>query len=206
MPYSEANPFVTSKLSLQTVLHVIPQSDTLRPDNSDSAASLIGLKDDQWQLVDNVVENTITPETEEDAVEYFSALSKSRVKDNQRKIVQRLYDLTLVNYPPGIHAMLMGVKDPFGEEAKAGMQPDSEEGVQIFANNSPGINVGARITRYNEEGQVLLYEYFYCKFTIANAVEMNGKTAQPRISLEVQPSVHSRMRYQAAYTQQTQTA
>lgn len=206
MSYTEANPFVTSKVAIQTELHIIPQTDTLKPGNTDPAASLIALKEDQWQLVDNVVTNTVTPETEDDEVEYFSAQSKSRVKDKQTKVVQRQYALTLVNYPPGIHAMLMGVQDPFGEEAKAGMQPDSEEGVKIFANNTPGIDVAARLTRYNAEGQVLLYEYFYCKFIITNALELNGKTAQPEITLEIQPSEHNRMKYTAAYTQQTQTA
>lgn len=206
MAYSEANPFVTSKIAVQTELHIVPQDDILKPGNDDTAASLISLKEDSWQLVDNVVTNTVTPETEDDEVEYFSSLSKSRVKDKQTKVTQRQYALTLVNYPPGIHAMLMGVQNPFGEEAKAGMQPDSEEGVKIFANNTPGIDVAARLTRYNAEGEVLWYEYFYCKFIITNALELNGKTAQPEITLEIQPSDHNRMKYTAAYTQQTQTA
>lgn len=205
MAYSTANPFVTSKVAVQTELHVFPQDETFKPGNADAAASLIKVKDEQWQLVDNVVQNTVTPETEDDEVEYFSAQSKSRIKEKQTKVTKRDYALTLVNYPPGIHAMLMGVQNPFGEEAKAGMQPDSEEGVQIFANNTPGIDVAARLTRYNAEGQVLWTEYFYAKFIITNALELNGKTAQPEITLEVQPSAHNRMKYTATYTQQTET-
>jgi hypothetical protein len=205
MAYSTANPFVTSKVAVQTELHVFPQDETFNPNNADAAASLIKVKDEQWQLVDNVVQNTVTPETEDDEVEYFSAQSKSRIKEKQTKVTKRDYALTLVNYPPGIHAMLMGVQNPFGEEAKAGMQPDSEEGVQIFANNTPGIDVAARLTRYNAEGQILWYEWFYCKFIITNALELNGKTAQPEITLEVQPSSHNRMKYTATYTQQTET-
>lgn len=205
MPYSEADPFVETRVAVQTELHIIPQDETFKP-SGDTAASLVKADEALWQLIDNVVTNTVTPETEDDEVEYFSSRSKSRVKDPQTKVTRRNYALTLVNYPPGIHAMLMGVQNPFGAEAKAGMQPDSTEGVQIFANNTPGIDVAARLTRYNAEGQKLWTEYFYCKFIITNALELNGKTAQPEITLEVQPSAHNRMTYTATYTQQTETA
>ena len=205
MPYSAIDLYATNTVKVNATVHIAALTDTIRPDNTETTGSLIALEEENWQKLARVNTFKITPETEDDEVEYFDQDTLSRVKDPQTSILRRTIEMSVVNYPVLFDAIVKGVPNPLSAEAQAQLSAESEEGAPLFRSNDPYVPVAMRITLYNATQQKLQTMYCYAKIKATGETEYNGKTQQPTIEAEIQPSVNNRLVNEVNYTKQTQT-
>lgn len=178
----DANLMKEQILKLNATVEIVEQSETLSPnsDNGDlTAESVTG-----WQVLANVATFSVTPETENDEVEYFSPHSLSRVKEPNTTISRRNMEFQVVNYPPLLDLLAKGGKLSDSAHAAGG----DADGFALFANNDPKIPVGLRVKVYNGNGTHLYTMWLYGTIMTTSATEYNGKIIQPTIQVEVQPS------------------
>lgn len=201
--YSEIKPYATNKQPMTARVFMVEQSATLYPESSAESASLTAIEDDRWNLLANVNSFTITPETEDDEVQYFDPNTLSWVKDPQTSISRRNITFNVVNYPALFDAIIKGVPNPTSAEGLAGISAGSADGAQLFASNDPAVKVAMKVEIYAKSNTKLQTLWFYAKIMATEAVEFNGKTPQPTLTAEVQQSVWNRLKNEAAFTQQT---
>lgn len=203
--YSAINMTATNVVKVNAVVHIQAQSDTLNPENTEETAALVSLDEDSWQKLANINTFKITPETEDDEIEYYNPDTLNRIKDPQTSILRRNIEMGVVNYPVLFDAIVKGVPNPLSAESQAALSAGNTEGAQLFASNDPYVHVAIRITLYNASQQKLQTMYFYGKLKATSEVEYNGKTMQPTIEVEVQQSPYNRMINEVTLTKQTET-
>lgn len=201
--YSVLDPYATQVHSVNADVSVTEQTATLRPGVSDTSASLISLPEEKWHMLANINTVTKTPSTEDDEREYWDRATKSRIKDPHTRFVGHTLTMSVVNKPLLFDAIANAIPNPTSPETLAQLSAESEDGAPIFAANDPYVPVALRIEYYDGNGVLLYTEYLYAKIRATDAQEYNGKTQQPTITAEVQPSPHNRRKNTAAYTQQT---
>lgn len=181
-------------LKLNATVEIVEQSTTLAPNSANgdlTAESVTG-----WQVLANVATFSVTPETENDEVEYFSPYSLSRVKEPNTTISRRTMEFQVVNYPPLLDLLAKGGRLADAEHAAGG----DSEGFALFANNDPKIPVGLRVKVYNGSGTHLYTMWMYAQIMTTSATEYNGKIIQPTIQVEVQPSRWNKQKNEAAFS------
>lgn len=206
MSYTPLNLYEKQILRQNAIVHIVEQDDTLNPDNSDTTGSLKGLEESKWNLLANINEITITPETEDDEIEYFDDRTKTRIKDPQTTITRHTVEMEAVNCPVILDAILKGVPNPTSAETIAQLSAGSEDGAPIFATNDPYVYVGVRVKVYDSNKRHMQTWYFYARIKATEAVTLNGKTVKPKITAETQQSEHNRLFNTDAFTKQKQSA
>ncbi len=205
MAYSPINIFNKQILSVNARVDIVEQTANLHPDNTEESGSLKDLEESSWYNLANINTFTVTPETEDDEIEYFDANTLTRVKDPQTKITRYGIEMGVVNYPVLFDAIAAGIPNPTSAAAQEMLSAGSAVGAPIFASNDPDVPVGMRIRFYNAKKGLLKTQYFYAKIKATGETEYNGKTIQPTINAEVQQSVHNLQFNEVALTGQTET-
>lgn len=199
MAYSTFDRLHTNKIGINSALYICDWTSTRRPDNTEDTGKLNVSTITDWKLLANVNTFQLQPETENDEVEYFDALTNTRTKEQNPAIIRRNMQISLVNYTPLFDAILKGVPNAMSEDYGAG------EEVPAFANNDPQIPVCVKMEQRGKGGELYQTLYFYGKIIVTDSVEYNGKIVQPQVNIEVQTSVHNVLVNEAAFTGQTQT-
>ena len=205
MAYSAINIYNKHLIKVNATVDIIEQTATLDPDNSATTGSLKSVDETEWKNLANINTFKVTPETEDDEIEYFDPNTHTRVKDQQTDIIRYAIEMTAVNYPVLFNAIAMGVPNPTSAETAAMLSADSEEGAPVFANNNPNVPVGMRIKFYDNKTNHMQTLYAYANIKATGEQEFNGKTMQPTLNAEIQQSVHNRMINTALFTQQTES-
>lgn len=181
-------------LKLNAKVEIVEQTSTLSPTSSSgdlTASTVTG-----WQVLANVATFSVTPETENDEVEYFSPHSLARVKEPNTTVSRTTMEFQVVNYPPLLDMLAKGGRLSDSEHAAGG----DSDGFALFANNDPKIPVGLRVSVYNGSGTLLYTMWFYGNIMTTSATEYNGKIIQPTIQVEVQPSQWNKQKNETSFS------
>lgn len=204
--YSPIDIYKKKVTALNATLSIIEQDATFYPENTDAAANLKEVPDENWHKLANVNTVTIRQETEDDPVEYFDADTHTRVEDKNTIIKNRYMDFNVVNHPVLFNAVYLGIPNPTSEEAAAAMSAGSENGFQLFASTDPKIPVGLRVQIFDNKTNLQQTLYFYGLLLATGDMELNGKISQPTVQFEVKQSTWNRGYNTANFTGQTETA
>ena len=204
--YSPIDIYKKKVTALNATLSIIEQDSTFYPENTDAAANLKEVPEEDWHKLANVNTVTIRQETEDDLVEYYDADTHTRVEDKNTFIKNRYMDFNVVNHPVLFNAVYLGIPNPTGEAAAAAMSAGSEEGFQLFASTDPKIPVGLRVQIFDNKSNLQQTLYFYGQLLATGDMELNGKISQPTVQFEVKQSTWNRGYNTANFTGQTETA
>lgn len=203
--YSPIDIYQKKVTPLNATLDIIEQDATYYPENTDSAADLKEVAEENWHKLANVNTVSFRQETEDDPVEYFDADTHTRVEDKNTIIKNRYMDFNVVNHPLLFNAVYLGIPNPTSAEAQDSMSAGSDTGFQLFASTDPKIPVGLRVRIYDNKTRLLQTLYFYGQLLATGDMELNGKISQPTIQFEVKQSTWNRGYNTAAFTGQTET-
>lgn len=201
--YSNLDPFAKNVISVGSTVHIVPQSATLKPGTAEESASLKSVTAGEWKLLANISNMKISSETENDEIQYFDAETQSWTKDPQTSVTLTKIEISAYNLPPLLDAMLKRVPDPLSEEAQAQLSAGSQDGAPFAQANDPYVHVGLKIVLYNKKKEKIQEIFAYARIMVSGDQEYNGKTLQPTITAEIQPSPHNRILNTAAFTGQT---
>ncbi len=204
--YSAIDLNARQMVHVRAVVHIVEQSDTLKPGTSDTNADLKALQEADWSVLAAISSYKVSPQTEDDAVGYTDPVTHQWVDDPQTIVNRRTITLNAADSTPLLDAIQKGVPNPTSAAAKAQLSAGSTDGAPLFASSNPNVGVGVRITSYNAAGDLLQTMYFYANIKATGEQEYNGKTTvKPVITMEIQPSPFNRYFNEAAMTLQKET-
>lgn len=168
-------------------LMAIPCDETYRPDNTDEAASLVTAVDSQWQrLFPNIIEGSMSQQTEDDPENHFDDLTLTRVQRQNTTVTGRTYTLSLESTNARIEAMIAGVPNPLTADLSKGAE------VPMFASNDPYVDAGFCLRVYDKRKGLIQTAYFYGSVRADGEKVYNGKIQRPQLTIEVRASVHNK--------------
>lgn len=168
-------------------LQAIPCDSTFRHDNPADEASLKDAAEDKWlRLFPNIIEGTMSQQTEDDPENHFDDLTLTRVQRQNTTVTGRTYTLSLESTNARIEAMIAGVPEPLTTDLSKGVE------VPLFANNDPYIDAGFRLRVYDKRKGLIQTAYFYGSIRADGEKQYNGKIQRPQLTLEVRASVHNK--------------
>lgn len=175
------------KITGDITLQAIPCDETFRHDNTDEGASLKDAPEEKWQrLFPNIIEGTMSQQTEDDPENHFDDLTLTRVQRQNTTVTGRTYALSLESTNARIEAMIAGVPNPLTTDLSKGVE------VPLFANNDPYIDAGFRLRVYDKRKGLIQTAYFYGSIRADGEKQYNGKIQRPQLTLEVVASVHNK--------------
>lgn len=179
--------FEALKITGDITLRMIPCDETYRHDNTDAAASLKDAPEDKWvRGLPDVIEATFSQQTEDDPENHFDDLALTRVQRQNTTVTGRTYSLSLESTNARIEAIIAGVPNALTADLSAGVEVDA------FANNNPYIDAGFCLKAYDKKRGLIQTTYFYGSVRADGEKNYNGKLQRPRLTIEVQASVHNK--------------
>lgn len=181
--YSALDIHATNVDGYNASLFVCERSATRYPGSSTKLSSLadFGETDSPWLNVANVTDHQITLEKENDETDFWDAMAKKRENKLNTTIKRRSYDLTLTNFTPFIHAVMMGVKNPFAAAYGA------EQKVDCFASNKAEYDSCFMLKEYNKDGDLVHTVWFYGKIIVGDSAKFDNKVVKVPMKIEIEP-------------------
>lgn len=175
------------KITGDITLQAIPCDETFRHDNTDEGASLKDAPEEKWlRLFPNIIEGSMSQQTEDDPENHFDDLTLTRVQRQNTTVIGRTYALSLESTNARIEAMIAGVPNPLTADLSNGVE------VPLFTNNDPYIDAGFRLRVYDKRKGLIQTAYFYGSIRADGEKAYNGKLQRPQLTLEVSASVHNK--------------
>lgn len=175
------------KITGDITLQAIPCDETFRHDNTEEAASLKDAPEEKWlRLFPNIIEGSMSQQTEDDPENHFDDLTLTRVQRQNTTVIGRTYALSLESTNARIEAMIAGVPNPLTADLSNGVE------VPLFTNNDPYIDAGFRLRVYDKRKGLIQTAYFYGSIRADGEKQYNGKLQRPQLTLEVSASVHNK--------------
>lgn len=175
------------KITGDITLQAIPCDETFRHDNTEETASLKDAPEEKWlRLFPNIIEGSMTQQTEDDPENHFDDLTLTRVQRQNTTVTGRTYALSLESTNARIEAMIAGVPNPLTTDLSNGVE------VPLFTNNDPYIDAGFRLRVYDKRKGLIQTAYFYGSIRADGEKQYNGKIQRPQLTLEVAASVHNK--------------
>ena len=175
------------KITGDITLQAIPCDETFRYDNTDEGASLKDAPEEKWlRLFPNIIEGSMSQQTEDDPENHFDDLTLTRVQRQNTTVIGRTYALSLESTNARIEAMIAGVPNPLTADLSNGVE------VPLFTNNDPYIDAGFRLRVYDKRKGLIQTAYFYGSIRADGEKQYNGKLQRPQLTLEVSASVHNK--------------
>lgn len=202
MALSPVNPWKPIKIKANSTLYVIPQDSTYYPENSAEAADLSQVEETKWKNVAAIKTLSYNQETEDDEEEYFDAATHTRVKNKNTSINARTYEAELERHTLVYEAIMHGVANPLSDDTIEKMS--AGEKLPVFQSNDPNIPVGVKMELWDGNQNKYLTRYFYANLKADGELSLDGKILRPKVTLEVQTSVHNTQVHTEAFTGQTE--
>ena len=196
------NPWKPIKIKANSTLYVIPQDGTFYPENTADEADLSKVEDANWKNVAAIKTLNYSQETEDDEEDYFDATTHVRVKNKNTSITARSYEAELERHTLVYEDIQHGVANPLADATIAKMS--AGENLPVFQSNDPNIPVGVKMELWDGSQNKYLTRYFYANLKADGELSLDGKILRPKVTLEVQPSVHNIQVNTEIFTGQTE--
>lgn len=202
MALSPVNPWKPLKIKASSTLYVIPQDGTFYPENTDEGGDLSLVEAGKWKNVAAIKSLSYSQETEDDEEDHFDAATHTRVKNKNTIITARTYEAELERHTLVYEAIQHGVANPLSDETIEKM--GEGESLPVFQSSDPNIPVGVKMELWDGNQNKYLTRYFYANLKADGEMSLDGKILRPKVTLEVQASVHNVQLNTAAFTGQTE--